>query len=414
MNYRMSSAAIVTFLAAFVSGRGIPAFAQPPAQRLPLTPPLEVAPQHGWNVLSATAIEEGWIKLFDGHTLFGWTNATNTPWKISNGVLQADEGPEGILMTKSRFANYEFRCEYKLAAGGNSGVFLRSAAIPKNPAVDCYELNFCDTHPAYKTASLVGRQQPESPVRGDGDWHRVFVRVEGTTTTVQFDDQQVTRYVDTSPKPLTIGHIGLQYREGAISFRNVFVRPLTSPALFDGSSLDGWSPVPGNQADFAVKDGSIQIHGKGFLQSRTTAGDFVLQFQARTEPNVNSGLFFRSMNGTDKNPSNGYEFQIHCGYLMDDRNQPADGGAGAIFRRQNARRVVASDREWMTCSLIADGLHLSTWVNGIQVVDVVDDRKPDENPRRGSRTTAGHFILQGHDADTKVSFRGFRLQSLPE
>ena len=58
---------------------------------------------------------------------------------------------------------------------------------------------------------------------------------------------------------------------------------------------------------------------------------------------LNSGIFFRCIPG---DITNGYESQIHNGFKDGDRSKPADCGTGGIFRRQNARRVVADDFQW--------------------------------------------------------------------
>ena len=106
---------------------------------------------------------------------------------------------------------------------------------------------------------------------------------------------------------------------------------------------------------------------------------------------------------------NGYESQIQNGILDDDRTKPMDAGTGAIFRRKNARYVAANDFEWFAKTIIAEGPHIATWVNGYLVTDWVDRRKADKNPRRGLRTEPGSIILQGHDPTTKFSFRNLRI-----
>ena len=109
---------------------------------------------------------------------------------------------------------------------------------------------------------------------------------------------------------------------------------------------------------------------------------------------------------------NGYESQIHNGFKGGDRTDPIDCGTGGIFRRQNARRVMADDQEWFAKTIVADGRHFATWVNGYQVADWTDTRKADPNPRRGLRLEAGTIMIQGHDPTTDLSFRNLRLVNL--
>lgn len=379
------------------------------------TPALEEPSSDGHNRLTADEMAQGWLRLFDGHTLFGWTPNSETKWQVDNGVIAADGDAKGLLVTTTRWANYELRCDFRVAAGGNSGVFLRTPLSPKSPVTDCYELNICDTHPEFKSASLVGRAQPTEAVTADGEWHTFFVTVDGPKVTVQFDGKTVLTYDDTTEKPLTSGFIGLQMNGGKAEFRNVFLRPLGLTPLFDGTSLTGWKTVPGSQGKFEVEEGTIRgTGGRGFIETETTAANFVLQFDAITHGDaLNSGVFFRAQPGTENAPSNGYEFQIQSGIKNNDRNQPADFGTGAIFRRVSARRVVSSDREWFTATLVADGSHFTTWVNGIPVVDWTDTRPANDNPREGLRLKAGHLSLQGHDPTTNLQFRNLKLVELP-
>jgi hypothetical protein len=64
--------------------------------------------------------------------------------------------------------------------------------------------------------------------------------------------------------------------------------------------------------------------------------------------------------------------------------------------------------------LVADGPHFTTWIDGVQVVDWTDDRKPNDNPREGQRLKPGHFSLQGHDPTTDLAFRNLKLVETPE
>ncbi len=391
-----------------------------PAAKPGAVPALEEPTADGHNQLSEADVQAGWLRLFDGHTLFGWKANSETAWRVENGVIVADGDAKGLLQSTTRWADYELRCEYRIAEGGNSGIFLRTPFTPKNPTTDCYELNICDSHPEYKSASLVGRAQPTKTVTGNGDWHRFEVTVQGPRVQVKADGEAVLDYTDETATPLTAGFIGLQMNGGKAEFRNVFLRPLGMVTLFDGKSLDGWRLVPGSKGTFTVEDETIRVKGgteksdRGFLETTATAANFVFQFEAITHgEELNSGVFFRAQPGTEAAPSNGYEFQIQSGFKNGDRNQPADFGTGAIFRRVAARRVVSSDRQWLAGTLVADGPHITTWVNGIPVVDWTDERPANDNPREGLSLKAGHLSLQNHDPTTNLQFRNLRWVNLP-
>jgi hypothetical protein len=65
-------------------------------------------------------------------------------------------------------------------------------------------------------------------------------------------------------------------------------------------------------------------------------------------------------------------------------------------------------------TVLAHGRHIATWVNGYQTVEWTDDRPPDDNPRKGSKTGKGHISIQGHDPTTDLSFRNLRIAELPK
>jgi hypothetical protein len=365
--------------------------------------------------LSGDEIKAGWISLFDGRTLYGWQGNSEMNWSVRDGAICADRGKPGLLLTTFELADYEFRCDYRLEKGGNSGIFLRTPFSPKNPAKDCYELNMCDSHPAFPTGSIVGRKKAAGKFRGEGAWMTMVARVEGNRITAHLNGQAVIDFTDDSAHRLRVGRIGLQMNGGKIEFRKVCLRPLELTEIFDGRDLAGWHVVPGSKTKFDVLDGTIHARGgPGFLETDSTWGDFCLQFDARTNgAGLNSGVFFRAMRGTAREPSNGYELQIQNAVKNGDRSDPVDAGTGAIYRRTKARWVVSDDNKWFTATLVANKAHVSAWINGVQVTDWTDTRPANPNPRRGLRLAAGHLSLQGHDKTTDLDFRRFRVGEIP-
>ncbi|MEM7314840.1 MAG: DUF1080 domain-containing protein, partial [Planctomycetota bacterium] len=160
-----------------------------------------------------------------------------------------------------------------------------------------------------------------------------------------------------------------------------------------------------------TESGELNVKdGRGQLETKGKYGDFALRLECQTHaPALNSGIFFRCI---PKLEMMGYECQIQNGMKDNDPKQPADCGTGGIFRRKNARRIIAEDQKWFSMTLIADGPHMAAWVNGVQVSDWTDKRKPHENPRKGLRTDAGTIMIQGHDPTTDISFRNLHLAEI--
>jgi len=369
-------------------------------------------------LLAESRLKDGWIQLFDGQTLFGWTPDSDVNWHVNTqGEIEASQGEAGLLLTSVPYADFELQCDYWMSSGGNNGIFLRTPARPSNPAVDCYELNICDSHPEFKTGSLVARTQPSLAVTGEEVWKSFHITVQGNRIQARLDDEDVLDFTDETDGLRTSGFIGLQKNEGRVRFRNVFLRPLGAQPVYNGTDLTNWKTVAGSESRFVRSDdGYLTVQGgPGFLETSDSWDDFVLQFSARTNaPGLNGGVFFRLIPGTAAAPSNGYELQIENVFLDHDRQKPKDrAGTGAIFRRNQARWVIPDDQKMFFTTLIAYGPRISAWVNGIQVTDWMDTRAPHDNPRRGRREAAGPMSLQGHDETTDISFGEFRVAAYP-
>ena len=361
--------------------------------------------------LSKKELTAGWIRLFDGSTLFGWQANSDANWQVVDGAITVSEGTKGLLCTTTSFSNYVLSLEFRSAAGTNSGIFLQTPLSPQDPASDCYELNIADADNPFPTGSLVNREKVVGNFDST-DWQRYEVTVLGSAITVVLDGKQILQYSDT--KPLQRGLIGLQLNEGRVEFRDIKLKPLELEPLFNGQDLTGWKTYPDMVSKFTVTDeGWLNVQdGRGQLETERMLGDFVLQLECMTHAkNLNSGIFFRCIPG---DVMMGYECQIHNGMKDQDPLKPEDCGTGGFFRRQDARRVVAEDLAWFHQTLIVDGPHMAAWVNGYQVSDWTDERPAHENPRKGLRLAAGTIMIQGHDPTTNISFRNLKATSLPE
>ena len=371
--------------------------------------PATVAASEPPQLLTAEELAQGWIALFDGSTLFGWEPNSDANWRVEESAIVVDAGDVGLLSTNSQFGNYILKLEFRSAPGTNSGIFLQTPQQPQDPASDCYELNIADSDNPFPTGSLVKRFK--APGNFDSkDWQAYEITVNQDHITVDLAGQQVLDYTD--PNSLGRGHIGLQLNQGKVEFRNIKLRPLIMASIFNGEDLAGWKDYPKMASVFSVTEaGNLNVrNGSGQLESENSYGDFIFQLECITHAtDLNSGIFYRCIPG---DVMMGYECQIHNGFINGDRRQPKDYGTGGIFRRQEARLVVADDQQWFHKTIIADGPHMAAWVNGYQVSDWTDNRQPDANPRRGLRVEPGTIMIQGHDPTTDLSFRHLRITEI--
>ena len=359
-------------------------------------------------------LNEGWISLFDGETLFGWQPTGDAKWEVADGAIRTAGERPGFLMTTTEWGEYLLHIEFKAAKQTNSGVFLQTPVNPADPARDCYELNIAPANNPFPTGSFVGRQK--TPLKKKAlpeadEWHTFDIAVLGDEFAVRLDGKSALQYSDT--KPLRMGHIGLQSREGAVAFRNVRLKPMGLQPLLNGRDLSNWNKERAEKSRFQLTDkNELRLsYGPGQIETVRDYANFVLQLECKVNgPALNSGVFMRTLrNGRWA----GYESQIQNAYKDEDRTKPKDFGTGAIYRRQPARRVVADDNKWFTKTIVADGPHFAVWVNGYQVTDWTDKRPEKESGREGLRLGGGAIAIQGHDATTDFLFRKIQVAELP-
>jgi hypothetical protein len=202
-----------------------------------------------------------------------------------------------------------------------------------------------------------------------------------------------------------------------LRLKRMAFRPLKLRPIFDGKSLEGWSRIRHSelpserQAKWRIDERTIRaIGGPGAIEYRERYDDFFLQvaFRCRKEL-VNAGIFFRAVPGEFLN---GYEAQVFNACEAGDAARPVRFSTGAIDDRQHARRLVSRDNETTVMTIVADGRHLSTWVNGYQVVDWIDTRANHPNPRIGCSVNQGVIQLQAHDQQTDIEFLDVSITDL--
>jgi hypothetical protein len=364
------------------------------------------------NSLTPPEVSAGWVLLFDGETLFGWAPRGEARWMVREGVLRSEpDSGGGFLSTTSEFADYQLHVEFWIDSQANSGVFLRCPIAGEITSRNAYEVNIYDAHEKWPTGSIseVAKTRENQPTVGR--WNAYDLTAEGDRLVVQLNGKTT---VETRDAQHGRGTIALQIlKAGEVRFRNLKLRPLGLKSLFNGRDLAGWKEITGRKSVYSVTpEGWLNVkNGNGDLQSESAYGDFVFQLEIFSNgTHLNSGVFFRAIPGQFWS---GYEAQIRNQWEGEDRAKPVDFGTGGIYNRQPARRVIASDREWFTMTIMAHGSHMATWVNGIQVTDFIDTRTPNENAGQGYRSKAGVVSLQGHDPTTDLSFRNLLIGELP-
>ncbi len=103
-------------------------------------------------LLGAGGDEAGFVPLFDGKTLNGWTlrDKSGAGYVVRDATIVCPADGGGYLMTERDYSNFVLRFEYLLTPGGNNGIGLR-APMSGNPSYEGMEIQILDDgHAQYK------------------------------------------------------------------------------------------------------------------------------------------------------------------------------------------------------------------------------------------------------------------------
>jgi hypothetical protein len=193
--------------------------------------------------------DEGFVSLFDGKSLAGWTGAKEA-YKVEDGAIACVQGTAGNLLTEKEYADFVFRFEFQLTDGANNGLGIRCPNVAKgNLHLDGTELQILDnTAEKYKDlkpyqyhGSVYGIQPAKKEgLKPLGEWNVQEVTVQGRKIKVVLNGQTIVDCdLDVVTKNGTMdgaehpglkrmtGHIGFLGHGDRVLFRNIRVKSLS-------------------------------------------------------------------------------------------------------------------------------------------------------------------------------------------
>jgi len=173
----------------------------------------------------------GWMMMFDGETLSGWTPIGNANWRLENGAIVADND-NGFLVSENAYTDYQLRVEFWVEEKINSGVFIRCTDPNSVSGKTAYEVNIWDTRPVqkYGTGAIVDVGAVDPMPHAAGKWNVYEITAKGNTFTVMLNGQKAVDGAHTDK--FATGRIALQHgkgvtdESGVVKFRKVEIRPL--------------------------------------------------------------------------------------------------------------------------------------------------------------------------------------------
>ncbi|GJM33329.1 MAG: hypothetical protein DHS20C18_23300 [Saprospiraceae bacterium] len=175
-------------------------------------------------------------------------------------------------------------------------------------------------------------------------------------------------------------------------------------ALFNGKNLKGWTQH--GEEKWYVKKGELICESGpnaeyGYLSTDEYYDDFELSLEFKQEANGNSGVFFRST--VDGTKVSGWQVEVappgmHTGGIYESY------GRGWLIQPTAEKENALKMGEWNTLKIRAKGASISTWLNGVGMV-TINDQKIGEGK--------GSIALQIHDGGgIKVHWRNIVLKKI--
>src|SRR6185295_9943725 len=175
-------------------------------------------------------------------------------------------------------------------------------------------------------------------------------------------------------------------------------------SLFNGKNLDGWK-IHGTEKWYAEKGELICESGPdkeyGYLTTDKDFKDFELTVDFKLVSNGNSGVFFHSsLEGTK---ITGWQAEVappgsHTGGIYESY------GREWLIKPDAEKEKILKGEDWNTMKVKVKGDEVTTWLNGVQMIYLKDDKI-------GGRT--GKIALQIHSGGgVKVRWKNIKVKEV--
>jgi hypothetical protein len=199
------------------------------------------------EILPAEEKLEGFVPLFNGRDMTGWTGNTNGYYAKDGMMICDPKKAGGNVYTADEYGNFTLRFDFKLTPGANNGLGIR-APLTGDAAYVGMEIQILeDSHPKYaglQPYQFHGSIYGVVPAKRDclkpvGEWNTEEVTARGRQVTVKVNGKTIVDAdIDKASTPQTMdhrdhpglkrdkGHIGFLGHGDYLEFRNIRIKTL--------------------------------------------------------------------------------------------------------------------------------------------------------------------------------------------
>jgi hypothetical protein len=397
------------------------------------------------NKLTDQEAQEGWVLLFDGKTLDGWRDfkgeGVTAPWKAEKGTLTSlGQGSDstGYIVTGKQYENFIITFDWKISEAGNSGLLYHVVERPE------YKVPYV-TGPEYQIIDDIGFPDKLEEWQKAGadyamyvaDTNKKVIKRAGAwnTSKIVFDNGHAEYWLngekllefeawtddwfarksggkwDFAPEYglARSGHFAVQDHGSRVWFKNMKLKELPrkpkQEILFNGKDLTGWD-VYGTEMWY-VEDGELVCESGpdkeyGYLGTRKYYDDFDLSIDFKQSANGNSGIFIRSYIRKGVNIS-GWQVEV-APPGHDSGGIYESYGRGWIAQIPDEKEKILKMGEWNTMRIKVVGDNVTTWLNGVTMTELTDQKIGQGK---------GRIMLQIHSGGgIRVSWKNIQLTEL--
>jgi len=186
--------------------------------------------------------------------------------------------------------------------------------------------------------------------------------------------------------------------------------------LYNGKDLSGWiqrnGEAPFRAVDSMIVGTTILNTPNSFLCTEQNYDDFILEFDFRVDPSMNSGVQFRSLSLPEYQNGRVHGYQVEIdpstrGFTGGIYDEARTGWLYAVNEEnQESARNAFVNGQWNKIRVEAVGNHIKTWVNGIPVANLYD-----ETTSTGFIALQVHAINDSSMLNKQISWKNIRIMT---
>ncbi|MCD6304475.1 MAG: DUF1080 domain-containing protein [Planctomycetes bacterium] len=359
-------------------------------------------------VSSGAFAADGFIPLFNGKDLSGWTTVgTAGSFEVKDGMIRttgAHPYPSWLRSNK-RYENFILRFSFRTEKRWHEGGIVLHAPAHGPASRMGFRIHLRHEPKAYGDHSMGAIYNVAVPLAFPGapaqKWNRFEVLCNWPTLRVKLNGTLI-HDIDMSKEPawrhrLRTGFIEIEnVCNSAGLYKDIEIKPLPGKIA--------WTPLftaPGSLVTTGGAKWTYDAATQAFTAAGSTSMAYTKQeFQPPYElqvwvkvvaPNGNGGVMFNVPKGKK------YGVEIQC------FNVPgATNPTGSLYGISYARKVITRDGQWFLIQLFNEGKHAVVYVNGEKLSETDALRPPYK----------GRIGFQQHTPNGKIIYRGARIRPL--